>query len=246
MPVLEKRVIIKNREFVTKSKCFYYNPLSAKGRRKARKFSTGESKLARNKRAAYLKRKYEIYENFDKGDLWITLTYNQDSVPELPEEAHRNMTRVLAKIQRKLKKSNIPFVWYLKTESGERQRVHHHLLIKNNFDVVKEIYSHWKKFGKVKDFSEVYDIDSGKLIKYILDGGQHKDLNFEKYSHSRNLRQPEVHTRVIPVNNFRANPKPPVRNDGFVYRIEGLYNGFPDLDGFIYQEYVIVKEEQKE
>ena len=88
--------------------------------------------------------------------------------------------------------------------------------------------------------------DSGKLIKYILDGGQHKDLNFEKYSHSRNLRQPEVHTRVIPVNNFRANPKPPVRNDGFVYRIEGLYNGFPDLDGFIYQEYVIVKEEQKE
>jgi hypothetical protein len=85
-------------------------------------------------------------------------------------------------------------------------------------------------------------MESGNLIQYFLNGGNHKNLNFEKYSHSRNMKQPEIHTRILPYASFRENPKPPKSYyDNEEYIIQNLYNGYCDRDGFIQQEYEIVK-----
>lgn len=242
MPYLYKRVITKHADFVTRTKCFYYNPDKAKGKRGVRLCSAGESKKLRNKRNAYLKRKYMIYNNFDVGDMWITLTWQKDMLGELnAEEAHRALMCVLGKIRKKLARKKIPFVYFAKTEAGENTRVHHHLFVKNNFDVISMIFDYWKAYGKVKDFQQIYDFGSGRLVKYFLDGGDHKGLDFEKYSHSRNLQEPEIEKHIYPFNSFRENPKPPKDKDGIHYEIRNLYNGFADIDGYIYQEYELVK-----
>lgn len=243
MPYLYKRVRTKHRDFVTRTKCVCYNFEHTKKRRGVRLCRTGESKGKRNKRAAYLKRKYMLYNNFDKGDMWITLTYNKANIPGSPEEAHKTLMNVLSKIRKKLSRKNIPFKYYIKTEAGERVRVHHHLFIHNNFKVVSMLYEYWKEFGKVKDFQEIYDFESGRLVKYFLDGGDHKGLGFEKYSHSRNMVEPEVEKRIYPHSSFREVPRPPRPEDGCVFEIQNLKNFFPDIDGFIYQEYEIVKRE---
>lgn len=240
MPYICKTVKTKHVDFVTRNKCYYYNPEKAREKRSVKRCPTGESKQGRNRRAAYLKRKYHIYENFDKGDMWVTLTYRDGKSLE-PEEAHKNLMNVLSKIRKKLARKGIPFVYYIKTEAGERVRVHHHLFIKNNFDVIGVLYGYWKEFGKVRDFQEIYDFASGRLVKYFLDGGDHKSLGFEKYAHSRNLREPEVEVHIYPFNSFRAIPREPKAADGVRYVIQNLYNGFPDIDGFIYQEYEILK-----
>lgn len=244
MPYIYKRVHTPHRDFVTRTKCYYFNTGNSKKRRGVRMAPTGESKKKRNERAAYLRRKYLIFNNFDKGDMWVTLTWRAEAVPADPEEAHRTLMQVLSNLRKKLKRKGIELVHFVKTEAGEGQRVHHHLLIKNNFEVATMLYEYWKIYGKVKDFQEIYNMSDGKLVTYILDGGDHKELNFEKYSHSRNLKEPEVETRIYPAESFRENPKAPRSDDdNVIWVIENLNNFFPDRDGFIYQEYELVRKE---
>ena len=126
-------------------------------------------------------------------------------------------------------------------------RVHHHLLIRNNFDMIDMIYGYWKKFGKVRDFQEIYNLNNGKLITYFLDGGEHKRLDFEKFTHSRNLKKPKIKTVIMPVKSFRQMPRIPKGENGEEYEIQNLYNGYTDRDGYVYQSYeLVLKEERKE
>lgn len=238
---LYKRVKTPHIDFITRTKCFCYNPQNAKKSRGIRLKSTGETKAERNKHNAYNRKRYLIYNNFDIGDMWVTLTWKADMLPESPEAAHKVLTKCMAAIHRKLKRQNIPFVWYAKTEAGERTRVHHHLLIKNNFEVASVIYDVWKKYGKVRDFSEIYNFKNGKLVKYFLDGGEHKELGFEKYSHSRNLKEPQVEKRIYPAKSFREVPKAPKGSVGERYIIQNLYNFCYGTDGIVYQEYEVVR-----
>lgn len=241
MAYLRKTVRTQHRVYVQRVKCWCYNHESIRGKRKVRKFATSESKAQRNKRAALNKRKYEIDNNFTTGDYWVTLTWGKDSVPNKPLEAHKALMKILTKIARVQKKKGIPFVYYVKTEAGENQRVHHHMFIKNNAEFISSLFELWKDNGKIKDFQEVYNMESGKLIQYFLNGGNHKELDFEKYSHSRNLKQPEVEIQIMPFESFRENPKPPKATEETEYIIQNLFNGYCDIDGFIYQEYEIVK-----
>ena len=244
---LKKTVYTKNRIFVEKVKCYYFDPAAAGKARRPKRFATGETKAERNRKRAYQNRKYLLYNNFETGDMWVTLTYSQENTPATPEDAHRNILYILSLIQKKLKRDGIPFVWFLKTEAGEQMRVHHHLLIRNNFDMIDMIYGYWKKFGKVRDFQEIYNLNNGKLITYFLDGGEHKRLDFEKFTHSRNLKKPKIKTVIMPVKSFRQMPRIPKGENGEEYEIQNLYNGYTDRDGYVYQSYeLVLKEERKE
>lgn len=244
---LYKRVRTKHRDFVSRTKVLSYTIKGSKRKRGVRCCKTSESRAERNKRNAILKHKFRMYNNFDVNDWWITLTnlVNRD-----PLEAHKLLMYELNKISKRLKRKGIPFVYYVKTEASDTQRVHHHLLIKNTCPGIAEmIVEAWLKYGRVSDQRKIYDLSNGKLISYILNGGNHKDLNFEKYSHSRNMTEPEVETRLYPADSFRERPKPPP--DEYItekkkeykvrYEIENLYNGFPDIDGYIYQYYELTK-----
>lgn len=246
MPCLYKRVITKEREFITRTKCFYYNPANSKKTRGVRMCSTGEGKQKRNAHNSYLKRKYELYNNFSVGDWWVTLTEREWLEPCA---AHKNMTAVIDLLRRWCNRRNIPLIYYAKTEAGETIRAHHHILIQNTDpSIIGRLMQYWQKYGNVKDAKPIYNISDGRLITYFLDGGDHKGLNFEKYTHSQNLVQPVIEVRIYPNDSFRTTPRPPKAEDGYKYEIRNLYNGFPDRDGFIYQEYELVKikNEQRE
>ena len=242
MLVLKTRVITENREFVYNTKCFYYNPSNSKKKRGVRLCKTGEGKKKRNERAAYLKIKHDCFENFNVGDYWVTLTHMKHLTPE---EADKILGKVLGKMQKRLKRKNIPFVWYRVTEAGENQRVHHHLLIRNTSpEIISMLLGYWKEYGIVTDPKEITDMESGNLVKYFLDGGKHKNLTYQKFGHSRNLRKPKVIKRVVPMRAIRENPRVPKCEEyGYRYEIAKgtLFNGFPDLDGFTYQEYELIK-----
>ena len=247
MPYLYKRIKTKNRDFVIRTKVLSYVISGEKKRRGFRQCKTSESRAERNRRNAKLKQKYLIYNNFDVGDWWLTLTHSEDRDPEA---AHKIMMYELSKISKKLKRRGIPFVYFVKTEAGERQRAHHHLLIKNTAPGIAEmIVEAWQKYGRIADQRQIYNLENGKLVNYFLNGGDHKELNFEKFSHSRNLKEPEVEKRIYPANSFREMPKAPEaesitegkKSYKIKYRVENLYNGFPDLDGYVFQYYELAK-----
>lgn len=245
MPYIYKRIHTKHRDFVTRTKCYYVSR-GEKKRRGVRIAPTGEGKKKRNAHQAYLRNKYQIYNNFDIGDMWITLTYRNSMLPENIDAAHKNLMDTLSKLRKKLKRKSITLMYFVKTETGEQGRVHHHLIIKNNFPVVSYLYEYWKEYGSVRDFKEIYNLANGKLVGYML--GQPDEYNDDRaavrFSHSRNLVMPEVETRIYPADSFRENPKPPKCSDeGKVWVIENLNNWYPDIDGYIYQEYELVLKE---
>lgn len=247
MAYLYKRVKTKHRDFVSRTKVLSYTIKGSKQKRGIRRFKTNESKAERNKRNADLKHKYLMYNNFDIGDWWITLTHSE--IRE-PIEGHKLLMYELSKVGKRLKRKGIPFVYYIKTEASFTQRVHHHLIIKNNYPGIAEmIVDVWLKYGRVSDQRKIYDLENGKLISYIINGGNHKELTFEKYSHSRNMVEPEIEKRLYPADSFREHPKPP--KDEYIvekrqeykirYEIANLYNGFADIDGYVYQYYELAK-----
>lgn len=241
MLVHYRRVKTKHREFIYRTKCFYYNPSNSKKTRAVRMSKTGENKQKRNERRAYLKIKHDVYENFDIGDWWVTLTYRY---AVSPEEADKILSDVLAKVQKKLKRLGIPFVWYRTTEESERIRAHHHLLIRNTSpEIISILFDYWKEYGTIKEAKPIYNMSNGKLVKYFLDS-DHKDITYKTFSHSRNLRKPEEVIRVLPMASVRENPKPPkCDEDGYKYEVDKttVFNFDNGLDGFTYQEYEIYK-----
>ncbi|MCC8160101.1 MAG: hypothetical protein LIO53_02075 [Oscillospiraceae bacterium] len=247
---LYKRIITINGEYIERTKCFYYNPANSKKKRAVRLCKTSEGKKARNKRTADIKRKYDILNNFSAGDYWITLTHRESIGAEA---ADKQLMYVIGKVQRALKRKNIPFVYYAKTEAAEdcgksNVRPHHHLFIKNTSpEIVGLILKHWNTYGNVKDVKEIYNIRDGKLITYFQNPANHKMLTYEKYHHSRNLVSPEIEKRIYPADSFRENPRPPKCEEyGWHYEIANLKNSDPDIDGHIYQFYELVKVKDKE
>ena len=242
MLVLYKRVKTRYREFVYRTKCFYYNPSNSKKKRGVRLCKTGEGKKKRNARQAYLKIKHDCHENFDLGDYWITLTYKKWLEPE---EAEKILSYVMSKIQKRLKRKNIPFVWYKTTEASDTQRAHHHLLIrKTSPEIAGMIVDYWNEYGNIKHIATISNMQNGYLVQYFLDAPNHKNLTYKTFGHSRNLREPEVFTRVVPMSAIREHPRPPKCEEyGYKYVIDAksIFTGFEDLDGFTYQEYALIK-----
>lgn len=244
MPYLYKRVKTRNGDFVRRTKCFYYNIANSKKPRGIRLCKTGEKKKERNKRNAYLKRKYDIFNNFGIGDWFTTLTTRELISAE---QFSKNMSYVISLLRKWCNRRGIPLVVYSKTEAAEhtetKVRPHGHLFIRNTDPaIIGKLMEYWQRYGNVRDTKQIYNIDDGKLVNYFLNGGNHKQLDFEKYSHSRNLVPPEVETRIYPYDSFRTSPRPPKCDEyGYRYEIRNLYNGFPDRDGYTYQEYELIK-----
>lgn len=240
--ILRKIIHTKHCDFVVRSKCYYYNTDEAKKPRKVRMFKTGESKQQRNKRNSYLNNKYLLYNNFDIGDWWITLTHGTDVTAD---EADNILTDVFSRVRKKLTREGIPFRYFSKTEAGNRIKPHHHAFI--NAPADKKYYirdlieEYWEKYGQIKKSKKIYNIADGKLVEYFLDGGDHKQLNYTKYHHSRNLVKPETEKKLYQAKQFRETPKPPQEDKTYRYEIHNLFNGFPDKDGYIYQSYEIHK-----
>lgn len=240
--ILQKITHTKYCDFVVRSKCYYYNAGGEKKKRGVRMYKTGEGKQKRNKRNAYMNNKQLLFNNFNIDDWWITLTY---SLAVTAAEADAAMTRVIACVRKKLTREGIPFKYFAKTEAGRRVKPHHHLFISvpedKKYYVRDLIEEYWEEYGNIKKSKKIYSIEDGKLIEYLLDGGNHKELDFVKYHHSRNLIKPETEKKLYSAKSFRENPRPPKEDDTYRYEIHNLFNGFPDKDGYIYQSYEIHK-----
>lgn len=243
MAYLYKRVHTKHRDFVSRTKCFYYSLSRERKTRGVRMCATGEKKAERNRRDALMRHKYRMFNNFDVGDWFITLTTREQMTGD---EFHKTMMYVFSLLRKWCVRRKIPLVTYQKTEASEngdiKVRAHGHVLIRNtDAAIIGKLMDYWAKYGNIKDVKKIYEIADGKLINYILNGGNHKGLDFEKYSHSRNLKEPKVEKRIYPASSFREYPRPPKDADGAEWIVENLYNGFPDRDGYITQTYELVR-----
>lgn len=203
--------------------------------RSGKRSSTKEQQRAINKRLAAHKRLWTICNNFKRSDYFITLTYRRDARPDDIETAIRCAGAALARLSRILKRHGVKLSYYLMTERGTKGAVHHHVLIRNNFDLglmfSKKIWKH----GAVQ-VKDIYTSSMLQLGKYFLKGDSAESE--KRYSQSRDVIAPKPKVEVIKAAKWHKKPR--VKKG---YEITDLVDGISAGFGFPYQEYIFVKRE---
>ena len=124
---------------------------------------------------------------------------------------------------------NIKFTYMRLTERGEYGGLHHHLIIRNNFEI-GELERLWTKGKVITD--RIYSENLLRLADYFAKG--RKPTSEKKYSQSRNLILPEIKTEIITASRWRENIKAKVG-----YEIHEIFNGYHDLIGYEYQKIIM-------
>ena len=226
MPYVKKTVKTKGNIFVYKHYAFRYGKKIPRGKNQ---HSTPPRQREINKRIQGDKMQWILLENFEQGDWWVEFNYRQGTRPDDIDTATLQIRKARENLARRLKRKGITLTYMQMTERGDYGGLHHHMIIKNNFDVglLKDVWP----YGKVI-IDDVYSENLIKLAGYFAKG--RKETNEKRYSRSRNLVVPEPEVEIISRAKWTKEPKP---QKG--YEIYDLYNGYHSMIGYEYQRYIM-------
>lgn len=128
-----------------------------------------------------------INANFGDHDIWMTLTYDDEHMPDSIERAQKNMNYYFKKVNRRRKKkglNNAKYVYVTECSS----RLHHHVIIDGelSMDELEEMWPYGRR-NNTRRISKSSDDLTG-LARYLAKDPKGK----KRWSSSRNLKKPEV------------------------------------------------------
>lgn len=96
-----------------------------------------------------------VHSNFVRNDYYVTLTYNNRSLPSTVEEAKKQAKNYLRRIAHKRKKDGLDTLKYIlitesKAKDGKPTRIHHHILINSGLDrdALEDLWRKRRKKGQ--------------------------------------------------------------------------------------------------
>lgn len=135
-----------------------------------------------------------ILENFGDDDIWATFTYSNVNMPESFEQAYRDITNYIKRLNRIRKKKGLPNLRYIyTTECSEKGRWHHHIVMDGdmNLDAVEATW-HLGGRNQVRRLEKDENGLSG-MANYITKEKRHNGGKYQKaWRSSKNLRKPKV------------------------------------------------------
>ena len=160
-------------------------PQAALEKRRARQKNLNE----RNSRKACERL---INTNFGDGDIWATLTYDKDNVPESMEEATKDIQNYIKRLnyaRRKQGLDNVAFVRVVENNEGSG-RWHHHLILRGDMsmDLVEDT---WKKASR-NTVRRIKSDDDGITGMAIYITKEKKAAGQKKWASSKGLKKPET------------------------------------------------------
>lgn len=234
MAYIQKLVVTPNATFTYKH---YSARYGKKGKRGERIGPTSQQQKKINMRIARHKILWTICWWFRRDDYLLTLTYRRADRPETAKEAAAKAGKALSKLRRILKDDGIKLSYMLMTERGERGAIHHHVLIKNRFNIGIFFDKRLWEYGGVHHDPEfMKNTPIIKIAKYFVKGNS--DNSEKLFSKSRDLICPKPEVKIIPADTWREKP---VIKKG--YELWNLAEGVECERGTIYQEYIMVRRE---
>lgn len=151
-----------------------------------------------------------INTNFDKDDLYITLTY-PDRVLPTEAQARKDMSNYIRRLKAARKKLNLPELKYLyviefvseeEAVYSRKVRIHHHLIInKMDRDLAEEIWKSAKPKARAESRRlQPDDFGLEGVARYL---GKWKKGKKRWYA-SRNLKKPKVNTSVTKLSKRKV------------------------------------------
>lgn len=157
-----------------------------------------------NARTSFQKLERTLAANFDNGDLFITLTYDDTHLPEDREAAIRRIRSFLSKL-RKARKPRGQLLHYIYvTEGGcPGGRLHHHLVVNSTGEDLEEIRRLWIYGDNVEvrrlEFNQghTYEDLASYLTKEPREWG-HPQVGERTWTPSLGLARTEPETETVP------------------------------------------------
>lgn len=163
-----------------------------------------------NARKAEKKLYRTIYSNFQRNDLYITLTYRKEPTYE---EAKKNISNFIRRLKRRYAKAGKELK-YIYTTEYRGKRIHHHLLCSAGL-TRKEVEEIWGK-GMISHYAFQY-FDGGfedakRLAAYFVKEALpavREGLQKFRWIGSKNLKKPRILYRTIKSKRWKEQPLPP-------------------------------------
>ena len=216
------------------------NPRDSAGVRAGKKALSSEAQQRMNLKYAYQKLELEIAANFGVGDLYATLTYDDDHLPGNRTEANRRIKAFWRKLRaaRKEGEQDLRYIYVTEHKHGDG-RWHHHVLINatgDDFTLIRELWGQGGiEFKKIRvDRDKNYET----LARYLCKEQRDK-VGLRLWSGSRNLRKPEREcfrvsndTQLTPPNDATvlADTGDVVTAYGHFRYVKYLANGWTQAD----------------
>lgn len=190
-----------------------YSQATAADTGKARAAKTRCSSLARqalNFRAAWQKLRLLLCANVGRGDLWVTLTYDDAHLPATRRQAKERMQAFVDGLRAARRRSGDELLYFYNTEEicedGSR-RLHHHMILRagkdrKDFELIRSLWTSGSNI-EISKLNEhpMYADDFLELAQYFC-----KERNPEAKTYavgdrcwcaSRNLRRPETRSELV-------------------------------------------------
>ena len=181
----------------------------AKARAAKSKCST-DARRALNFRAAWQKLRLILAANFGRGDLWVTLTYDDAHLPDGRKAAKKRMALFLDKLREARKRAGEELRYVYCTEEltdDGRRRLHHHMVLgasraRADYELIRSLWTDGsnieiRRLGEHEDYGD----DFLELAKYMT---KERDpeaktiaVGDKSWVSSRNLARPEVESELV-------------------------------------------------
>lgn len=168
--------------------------------RAARSKITSAAQRALNFRTAQSRLEMLLAANFDKQDLFCTLTYRDECLPAKLAEAKKRIRAFikLLRQQRRRRGQDLKYVYVTEGKHGDK-RYHHHLVINaTGPEDLEMICSLWR-FGEMVEVKQIADYEYIDIARYITkENAEDKPNGAQMWTRSRNLKKPTVESSFVP------------------------------------------------
>jgi hypothetical protein len=127
--------------------------------------------------------------NFDNRDLWCTFGWDDDTLPETPEECRKEVINFLRRIKRLRRKKGLSPLRYVYAvefaDDGKKVRVHTHIVMSGDLsrDEIESLW-HGGNYPQTRRLRVKDDCGLAGLAHYIVKGGRYDRV----WGHSTNLK----------------------------------------------------------
>ena len=187
----------------------------------------------------------KIKANFDVGDWFVTLTYDDMNVAADEKAAKKDIRNFFERLSRKCDKLGITLKYCKTTEQGSKnKRWHHHIILPGAipYEVIEKV---WKKGGifpkRLRAGKHGY-LDVHNLAEYfvgISKGKRESCAGRKRYSFSHNCVAPKITYESMSSTRWLKMPRAP---QGWCVLPDSVEE-YTDAYSVNYQRYILVKKE---
>lgn len=239
MAYIERRVYAGK---TVEIKRYHTRQQKSKGQPRIRKEPTTEERKEANLRQCEEKLRWKLNENFSENDLLVTLSYSKENgnKTRTAEQMKEDKKLFLDELRKKYKAEGRKMKFVYVAEIGPLGSRHHHLVLSGiDPKIIKDCWPYGFVDFKYLDNSGNYKKIASYFIKYsektFRTVGK---LAGQRYSCSRNLREPKVKKTVVTkADTFAKNVRVP---KGYYIDKESERFGV-DMYGNAFHQYILVR-----